>query len=462
MILLLRTIAYLAHDLVVAVYDLVIGRQRRQYRYELVVQAPKEVVRRFLTASHVTYEMGNIRIVTEPLAGAEGVDVIRYFVGDRPYGSICVRRTEPRPDSFSSRLLPELSELSMQIGIDDTTEVSLDVLSDGSTKMDCTRTLTHRRAGTRVSAPIGLRQFAWIFKHQAEKEVGHAAPWSRVAQSFWLVAAIGILWWLFGLEPAVIATLVFVAPYAAQWSRVGRSLWLIAAIGIFWGLFGWADAAILILVIIALELGHAAALLVTGRGARFFAGIPFFGGMVLPKYPYENECQRAFVSLTGPSLSLIPTLGFAWVAFSSHSVLAGRAAFWFAVFNCFNLLPVVPLDGGTVVDVLRRSMRDRLIPVIALLAVAAGLGLVLYNPFGWAVFVGLVITAAGLKFVFQSKLSKSAHPTDVGGRAAAALFATLALLLSVYWTVAWELSPSTRVSPGFQGSTHQASWHGTF
>ena len=462
MIVLLQTIAYFVPDLVVAVYDLIIGRQRRQYRYDLVVHAPKEIVRHFLAASHVTYEMGNLRIVTEPLVGAEGVDIIRYFVGDRSYGSICVRRTEPRPDSFCSRLLPELSELSAQIGIDDTTEASLDVRPDGSTKMHCTRTLTHRQMGTRVSAPTGLRQFAWVLKHQAEREVGYTAPWSRAFQSFWLIAAIGILWWLFGLEPAAIAILVIAAPYAARWSQVGRSSWLIAAIGLFWWLFGLADAAIFILVIIALELGHAAALLVTGRGARFFAGIPFFGGMVLPKYPYQNEWQHAFVALMGPSLSLIPTLGFAWVAFSSHSVFAGRAAFWFAVFNCFNLLPVPPLDGGTVVDVLRRSMHDRLIPVIALLSAAAGLALVFYNPFDWAVFVGLMITLAALKFAFQSKLNKFAHFTDGVGRGSAALFAALALLLSVYWTVAWELSPSTRVPPGFQGSVHQVGWHGTF
>lgn len=418
MIATLDTIVYFARDLVVAAYDLMIGRRERQYRYELVVQAPKEVVRRLLTASHVTYEMGNVCTVTEPLAGVGGVDVMRFFFRGQPYGSLSVRRSEPRPDTFSWSFLPELSELSAQIGANDRGEVSLEDLPDGSTQTQWTRTLTHRRAGTRVIAPMGLRQLAWCLKNQAEKEVGHARRWSQVGQPFWLIAAIGIFWWLFGV----------------------------------------ADAAILILVITVLELGRVAALLVTGRGVRFFAGVPFFGGMVLPKYPYENEWQRACVALIGPSLSLVPTLGLLWLAFSSRSELAGRAAFWFAVFNCLNLLPLVPFDGGVIVDVVLRSMRDRLIQVVALLSAAAGLGLAFYNPFDWAVFVGLIIMYAGLEFAFRSNLDKRAQPRDLGGLKAPVLFAALALLVFVYWTVAWQISPSTRFPPEPQVPVHQAGW----
>jgi Zn-dependent protease len=414
----LETIALFARDLVVAAYDLVTGRQQRQYRYELVVQAPKKVVTRLLTASHVIYQRGNTRAVTEPLGGTEGVDVMRYFIGNWQYGSLSVRRSQPRPDTFSWRFLPELSELSAEIGADDTAEVSLEALSNGSTQMLCTRALLHRRAGTRVSAPIGLRQFAWILKDTAEKEVGRAASWSQFGRSFWLIAAIGIT---------------------------------------FWGMFGLADAAIVILMIVTLELGHAAALLVTGRGVRFFAGVPFFGGMAVPKYPYENEWQRALVALMGPSVCLVPTLAFYWLAYSSHSVLAGRVAFWFAVFNCFNLLPLVPFDGGIVVDVLLRSMRDRLVQVIALVGALAGLALVFYNPFDWAVFVGLIIVGAGLKFAFQPNRGRRADAKELGGFAAPAMFGALALLLFIYWTVAWQISPPTRLRPGFQGAGNQAA-----
>src|SRR5262245_15418434 len=121
-------------DVAVAAHDIIVGRRRRQYRYELVVQAPKDAVRRLLSASHVAYETGDVRTVTEPLAGVEGVDVTRLFIGDRLYGSISARRTGLKPDSCSWRLLPEHSDLSSQIGDDDTVEVSWEALPDGSTQ----------------------------------------------------------------------------------------------------------------------------------------------------------------------------------------------------------------------------------------------------------------------------------------------------------------------------------------
>jgi hypothetical protein len=107
--------------------------------------------------------------------------------------------------------------------------------------------------------------------------------------------------------------------------------------------------------------------------------------------------------------------------------------------------------------VLLRSMRDRLIQVIALLGALAGLGLVFYNPFDWAVFVGLIIVCAGLKFAFQPNPGKRAHAKELGGFTAPAMFGALALLLFIYWTVAWQISPPTRLRPGFQGSGHQVA-----
>src|SRR5262249_53997228 len=147
-----------ARDLGVAVYDLVIGRQRRSYRDEVIVRAPPEILRRLLMGSDITYEGANVRVVTAALEGVEGVEVQRQFIAGRPYASVAIQRSEPKPGTFVCRYLPELSEQAAWVGADDVFAVTLEPLPAGATRMGLARTLTHRRARTRLSAPMAVRQ----------------------------------------------------------------------------------------------------------------------------------------------------------------------------------------------------------------------------------------------------------------------------------------------------------------
>ncbi len=405
-------------DLAIAACDLVTGRRRRTYACEVVIDAPKDVVRALLTRSDVTYEKANLRVVTEPLAGIEGGEVARAFAAGRAYPDVAYQRGEPVPDTFVWRYLPEFSPGATWIGDDDASENALEALPDGSTRMRCLRTLTHRRAGTRISAPMGLRQGAWRVKRQAEKEAGREPP---------------------------------------PRSRLDQLGWLLAAIASFWWLLGWQDAAILVLVITIHELGHAAAMLVTGRGVRLITLIPFFGGMAFPKYHYENEWQRAFVALMGPGLSLLPTLALFWLAHSFDSALAARAAFLSAIINAVNLLPLVPLDGGIVVDSLLRSLHGRLSQVIAWLGTAAGMGLALYSQ---SVLIAIVFVFGGLQLLYQSSLDTHAHLKRLGGFQASLLVAALALTIAAYLTIIVDGDHSARAhaEPGRpQALTDQTS-----
>lgn len=384
------------HDLrcvAVAAYDLLVGRRRRQYCHETVIKAPKEVVKRLLTAPDVTYERGNVRIVTEPLAGVDGVEVARVSIAGQPYANVALQRSEPTPDTLVCRYLPEYSERTSHIGEDDINETHIEALADGSTRLCWRRTLTHRRPGTRISAPMGMRNTAWLIRTQAEKEAGLVpAPRSQVPQLAWLIVAIASFGWL----------------------------------------LGWLDAAILVLVIIAHELGHAAAMVATGRGVRYITLVPFFGGMAAPKLHYENEWQRAVVALMGPSLSLLPTLVLLWLAFALDSPLAARAAFLSAIVNGTNLLPLVPLDGGIVVTSVLRALHVRLSHAIAWIGVAAGLALALWAQ---SILIGVIFAFGALQLVFQSSLDTDAHLKRLTGFQAPALIAVLALTAFAYVTI---------------------------
>jgi Zn-dependent protease len=403
------TILRFSSYFVVAAHDWIVGKQRRRYRREFIIKAPKEIVRRLLTASELTLAKGSVRMVSEPLAGVEGGEVARVLVRGRPYPRIAFQRSKPAPDVFLFHYLPEFSERTDQMGVDDVWEISLESLADGSTRMRLARTLTHRRAGTRISAPLWLGMVARLCKSEAEQEAGH--------------------------EPA-------------PRSRLARPIWLLATIASFWWLLGWLDAMMLILVVIVHELGHAVAMLVTGRGVRIITLIPFLGGMASPKYPYEDEWQRGFVALMGPSLSLIPTLGLLWLAFSTNSALAAHAAFMFAVVNGANLLPLVPLDGGIILDALVRSIHARLSQTIGWIGVGIGLCLALYAR---SVLIGIVFVFGGLQLTLQASLDTHARRKGLSGLQAPALTAALALTIFAYWTIIVQTYQSAVFRAGLDG-----------
>jgi Zn-dependent protease len=395
-----RVIAYIeaillaARDLAVAVWDLAIGRRRRPYRDEVIIKASQEILRHLLMGSDITYERANVRVVTAPFAGIEGVEVQRTFVAGRPYASVAIERTEPMPGTFVCRYLPELSEAAAWIGADDMCEVTLEPLPDGSTRMRLARTLTHQRARTRISAPLGLRQTAGLLKTQAEKEAGRRP---------------------------------------ARWQpRLGHLLWLFAAMASFWWVVGWLDAAILTLVIIVHELGHAAAMLVTGQGVQFITLVPFLGGMAAPKRHYESEWQCALVALMGPSLSLIPTLGLFWFASASDSAMAARVAFMFAIINAPNLLPLVPLDGGIIFHAFLRSAHARSSQAIAWLGVAAGMGLAVHLQ---SVLIGIVFVFGAWQLVYRSSLAMNDKVKPLGRLQVLVLLAGFTLTVFAYWTI---------------------------
>jgi Zn-dependent protease len=110
--------------------------------------------------------------------------------------------------------------------------------------------------------------------------------------------------------------------------------------------FGWAFAAGFVVLLLVHEMGHVIQLRREGIKASAPMFIPFLGAVISAKSLGRNALAEARVGLAGPILG---SLGSAaciviWHATGNHIWQA--LAFTGFFLNLFNLLPVVPLDGG--------------------------------------------------------------------------------------------------------------------
>jgi Zn-dependent protease len=160
-------------------------------------------------------------------------------------------------------------------------------------------------------------------------------PWWR--RSLSLLAVIGLL----ALKWGKAALLLL--PKAKVLTTSATMLVSIAAYSLIWG---WKFALGFVLLLLVHEMGHVIQLRREGIEASAPMFIPFLGAAVMAKSLGNDATAEARVGLAGPILGTLGCLALLPIAFSTGD------DFWYALIftglflNLFNLLPVVPLDGG--------------------------------------------------------------------------------------------------------------------
>ena len=117
----------------------------------------------------------------------------------------------------------------------------------------------------------------------------------------------------------------------------------IAAYAWIWGL---PFAVGFVILIFVHELGHVIELRRQGVPASAPLFIPFLGAVIGMKQLPDDAWKEARVALAGPILGSVGAAAF-WIAgeAADSDVLIGLAFVGFFL-NLFNLIPIVPLDGG--------------------------------------------------------------------------------------------------------------------
>jgi Zn-dependent protease len=159
----------------------------------------------------------------------------------------------------------------------------------------------------------------------------------RIASALAALAAVIVKF--FG----AIKGLVLLLPKLKLLTTSGTALVSVAAYSLFWG---WEFAAGFVVLLFLHEMGHVIALRREGIKASAPMFIPFLGAAIFSKSLGENALAEARVGLAGPILGSLAAAAVAVVGGLTGSSFLLALAYVGFLINLFNLLPVVPLDGG--------------------------------------------------------------------------------------------------------------------
>jgi Zn-dependent protease len=128
----------------------------------------------------------------------------------------------------------------------------------------------------------------------------------------------------------------------------------ILSVGAYALAFGWQIAIGLVVLLFIHEMGHVLVLRRYGVKATAPVFIPFLGAFIGMKQLPHNAVMEAYVGLGGPVIGSLGAMA-AWGLFRATGHEAFLVAAFLGVFlNLFNLLPILPLDGGRAVSAISR------------------------------------------------------------------------------------------------------------
>ena len=176
----------------------------------------------------------------------------------------------------------------------------------------------------------------------------HPEPaWRSLLRKLWIPIAALI---------ALGAKFKFILLAIAKFKVFTTAASMIVSVGAYALLGGWWFGVGLVGLIFVHEIGHVLELRRQGVPASAPLFIPFLGAVVGMKQLPDNAWKEAQVALAGPLLGTLGAVGV-WIAgeaLDSRFLIA--MAFVGFLLNLFNLLPVVPLDGGRAVAALHPAL----------------------------------------------------------------------------------------------------------
>jgi len=189
------------------------------------------------------------------------------------------------------------------------------------------------------------------------------SPLRSFLRKLWVpIAFVGALFWKFKAVAVAVLKFKFLATALS-------GLVSIAAYALLWG---WWFAVGLVVLLFIHEMGHVVEAKRQGLPVSAPVFIPFMGALISLKQMPHNAWNEAKLAIAGPIIGSAGALALFLTGVALDSRALKALAFLGFFINLFNLLPVVPLDGGRIVAALH--------PAFWLVGFLALLGLCIWRP----------------------------------------------------------------------------------
>ncbi len=136
------------------------------------------------------------------------------------------------------------------------------------------------------------------------------------------------------------------------------SISALVSVVVYSQLFGWSFAVGLVLLLFVHESGHAVVMKQKGMSIGAMVFIPMLGAAVVMRRMPRSARDEAEIGIAGPVAGALASLVCLVIAFfspNSPGIWAPLAYFGFFL-NLFNLIPIVPFDGGRVLAAIDRRI----------------------------------------------------------------------------------------------------------
>lgn len=135
---------------------------------------------------------------------------------------------------------------------------------------------------------------------------------------------------------------------------LGTGFTALLSIGAYALFFPWQFAVGLVVLIFIHEMGHVVVLRRYGVRATAPIFIPFMGALIGMKQLPKNAVMEAYVGLGGPVIGSLGAMAAYGIYLLDGHRLFLALAYIGILLNLFNLLPILPLDGGRAVGAISR------------------------------------------------------------------------------------------------------------
>jgi Zn-dependent protease len=128
--------------------------------------------------------------------------------------------------------------------------------------------------------------------------------------------------------------------------------------------------ALLVLVIVLHELGHYVAMRAFGYHNLEMLFVPMVGAFVSGQHTSVEPGKRLIVLFAGPIPGLVLGTMFGMLYAYNNQYIFYLLALMFILLNLFNLIPIAPMDGGQILNILFPRVQQSLQTIFILLAAA--------------------------------------------------------------------------------------------